>query len=253
MNGALRLAEADSIAEETTSAVTPEPSEREKSQFKELFSAAETLADGFELRHERYRSGEADTRQGEKQDGVLLTEPILGSHRDNVNRRQAAPLSSFLLCPRLSLFLLMDPTGKNGLRRHKLKNFIASDDCMEALSVASWQSRARTEDWTDWISGGTLGRAGDRAEGASCPFEGGWRRPTMKPQPCRSLPLSSRSLQLALIVDPPASRNFCTSCFAGFGSDVWSRACVTVCSVCCILRFAAPVTDVPSFLSARVD
>ncbi len=51
-----------------------------------------------------------------QQVGVLLTESILGSHRDNVNGRQAAPFSSFLLCPRLSLFLLMDPAGKPGLR-----------------------------------------------------------------------------------------------------------------------------------------
>lgn len=31
--------------------------------------------------------------------------------------------------------------------------------------MASWQSRAGTEDRTDWISGGTLGRAEDMAEG----------------------------------------------------------------------------------------
>lgn len=31
--------------------------------------------------------------------------------------------------------------------------------------MASWQSRAGTEDWTDWTSGGTSGRAEDMAEG----------------------------------------------------------------------------------------
>lgn len=31
--------------------------------------------------------------------------------------------------------------------------------------MASWQRRAGTEDWTDWVSGGTLGRAEDMAEG----------------------------------------------------------------------------------------
>ena len=35
----------------------------------------------------------------------------------------------------------------------------------EALSLASWQSRAGTADRTDWISGGTSGRAEDIAEG----------------------------------------------------------------------------------------
>ncbi|KAM7399726.1 hypothetical protein PAMP_018974 [Pampus punctatissimus] len=67
----------------------------------------------------------------------------------------------------------------------------------EALSVASWQSRAGTENWTDWISGGTSGRAEDMAEVGS--------------------------FQLPLIRPPTASCNFCTSCFSGFGYDVWSR------------------------------
>lgn len=31
--------------------------------------------------------------------------------------------------------------------------------------MSSWQSRSGTENWTDWISGGTSGRAEDMVEG----------------------------------------------------------------------------------------
>ncbi|KAG8002218.1 hypothetical protein GBF38_012611 [Nibea albiflora] len=53
--------------------------------------------------------------------------------------------------------------------------------------MASWQSRAGTEDWTDWISGGTLGRAEDMAEDETA----------IMPLPPL---LSGRSSQLPLIV-----------------------------------------------------